>query len=121
MFKLPRCDVCKVTLKVTCPDVVGCLKMKSRWCYGQIGTGVWTGWSACAVTFVVTAPRAAAITFAIPYSSDISDGARQKCQTQKRGRTLSFDDETLGTWNFEGKRLLLAPRMGRSLREELGV
>jgi hypothetical protein len=70
---------------------------------------------------VVTAPRAAAITFAIPYSSDISDGARQKCQTQKRGRTLSFDDETLGTWNFEGKRLLLAPRMGRSLREELGV
>jgi hypothetical protein len=45
----------KLPVKVICPGLVSCLKVNSRWCYGQVGTRVWAGrWRA--VTFVVTGP-----------------------------------------------------------------
>jgi hypothetical protein len=35
--------VARLPVQVTCPGVAGCLKVNSRWCYGQTAARVWTG------------------------------------------------------------------------------
>jgi len=105
-FPSPLLRFAQLPVKLTCPGPVGRLKVNSRWCYGQIGTRVWTG-----------------VGGAVTYRSRLTflTGAVRSVRRKSRTESWFLANNRLGTQKFQRNTLLFARRTGRFLREERGV